>query len=318
MSKRLLSKDYQEFSNELITLHPNDAYHFTLDFCEKNYIKNNHIIEDIIETIRPIYKSRFDVFYSQTLKHGNRIRKSSLEIKFTLYDYEDFEEFKEDFNERFELLSSVYQLPIPSTTNDENYNGFLFNWIDLCLNSINYTIELLKEQRVKELNLSKEVINSVLLQLGRIDFSNLDFNYYQERVNDTSNFEEVENTFNNEPIKEVKEFFKSLYTEVNTGGEKFLTKEEFDNFISRAFQNNNSITPLRLRLKRGDKTRVQYLFFEFKEYCKGGKGTNNEKYITLLTDNFTNYEFATVKGNFDKKPDDIYQLPNLLNNKISS
>ena len=106
------------------------------------------------------------------------------------------------------------------------------------------------------------------------------------------------------PLSIPKDHFK-VFTENNSkNGRPFLTVEQLDAFINKAFCGNQSIPAQKLNNDlKGETIKIQNVFYVF--YCNTVKDyfpTDNcrDKFIRLLTDNFTGWDFDKVKINFSK------------------
>ncbi|SOD98051.1 hypothetical protein [Spirosoma fluviale] len=107
-------------------------------------------------------------------------------------------------------------------------------------------------------------------------------------------------------LDEVRKYFIQLAKNSSKNGNPFLTIEQFEQFINRAFVGEPFTEKLSMNEKTGDKGKVIGLFYLFFTRCtthqpKIGKLDPNatvEKYIRLLTDHFDNWTFDEVKNNF--------------------
>lgn len=118
--------------------------------------------------------------------------------------------------------------------------------------------------------------------------------------------ESRENQFNKMPLDQVKIYFRPLTEGKSKNGKPFLTEEQFCKFIERAFEDMTDVPALTLNLGTGERTTVRGLFYAFyltctldfqfepTRHCK-------EKYVRLLTNHFTNYEYSTVSAGFNTK-----------------
>lgn len=114
-----------------------------------------------------------------------------------------------------------------------------------------------------------------------------------------------ENNFNSMPLDDVRKWFMQLATNKATNNKPYLSLKQVDDFIKRAFIGNKDIPKLSFNMEGGDRMNIQYLFFLYGNYCKNILGIEptrgcKEKYVKLLTDNFTNYDYKTVFGAFHK------------------
>ena len=114
------------------------------------------------------------------------------------------------------------------------------------------------------------------------------------------------NVFNSMPLDEVRKWFTQLVESNSKNGNTFLTSENVDIFIDRAFGGELFAEKLSINEKIGDKANVIGLFHLFYTYCithQSGRGkidpnATAEKYIRLITDYFDNWTFEQVKNNF--------------------
>lgn len=109
------------------------------------------------------------------------------------------------------------------------------------------------------------------------------------------------------PLNVVREHFSVLTTNISKGNKKpFLTNEQFEAFIKRAFLNDKSIEPIILNYsKTKENLFIVKRFYQF--YDKAitddytTRNDSKEKYIKILTDNFSEWEFDKVLQNFGDK-----------------
>lgn len=118
------------------------------------------------------------------------------------------------------------------------------------------------------------------------------------------NVQEKENIFCRAmPLKVPIEHFRVFVDQKNKSGRSYLTESEFISFINRAFLNSKSINMVTLNIGSGEKLFVTKRFYEF--YLKGIEYENSsqckDKYIKLVTDNFTNWTYENLKNNFGNK-----------------
>lgn len=107
------------------------------------------------------------------------------------------------------------------------------------------------------------------------------------------------------PINIPKKHFKILTEENSKNGEPFLTQDQFDNFISRAFLGKTDIELQKINQGSKEKSKIKYLFYQFYqaysfEYFKTDQ--TKDKFIKLLTDNFDGWEIGNVQDNWNKPP----------------
>lgn len=100
-----------------------------------------------------------------------------------------------------------------------------------------------------------------------------------------------------------KNHFRVLTTSSSQNGNPYLSEDQFNDFIKRAFLGKKETDKIELFIKPNNKLKVQYLFYDFyklckKEYCEYEKAI----FVKLLTDNFTNFKYKSVFENFNHKP----------------
>lgn len=108
------------------------------------------------------------------------------------------------------------------------------------------------------------------------------------------------------PLDIPKEHFKILTEKNSKNGEPFLTQDQFNNFINRAFCGKTDL-PLQKfnQAPKGEKLKIQYLFYQFYEnYCFEyfNTGQTKDVFIKLLTENFIGWDYENVHDNFNTKP----------------
>jgi hypothetical protein len=114
------------------------------------------------------------------------------------------------------------------------------------------------------------------------------------------------NNFNKLNIDIVQKYFMQLAENQSKNEISFLTKEEVKTFIDRAFRGNNNAKKVTINVSKGEKTMVWRLFYDFYNDCtmnsefEGTKKDTKGKYVRLLTDNITNWEYQEVFNNFSK------------------
>ena len=131
------------------------------------------------------------------------------------------------------------------------------------------------------------------------------FEIKNNNVGQSVNLTEI-NKFNDMPIKEVREYFGKLYLKKSNNGLAFLEQDKIEVFIKKAFLKEENIEKITINYFKGEKLFVWKLFYEYYIICtdvvsgvESGKHCR-DKYIKLLTDNFTNFIFDDVKRNFYK------------------
>ncbi len=110
------------------------------------------------------------------------------------------------------------------------------------------------------------------------------------------------------PLRIPKDHFK-VFTEKNSkNGKPFLTPEQLDAFIDRAFCGNSNILKQKFNQTVGEKLFIQSVFYEFYyKYCFDYFSTMKcqDNFVRLLTDNFEGWNFKNVKNNFKPRNNHI-------------
>ena len=106
------------------------------------------------------------------------------------------------------------------------------------------------------------------------------------------------------PLEIAREHFKVFVTTESKNGNLFLTNEQLNSFIKRAVEGNKEIEKQTLNWANREKLFLVKRFYQF--YTLAVDRYENttqckEKYIKLLTDNFTNWDFKNIKSNFANK-----------------
>lgn len=107
------------------------------------------------------------------------------------------------------------------------------------------------------------------------------------------------------PIELAVSHFKKLTENNSKNGRPFLTEEQLDVFIKKAFCGVPDLPKQTFNeAPKGDKSKIQYVFREFYDanYDFFGTGQVQDKFIKLLTVNFTDWDFKNVRNNFSKIP----------------
>lgn len=107
------------------------------------------------------------------------------------------------------------------------------------------------------------------------------------------------------PLSIAKEHFIVFTEQKSRNGKLFLTREQFDLFIQKAFSGKTELPKQRFnQAPHREKWFIVKRFYEF--YFMASNEYENtsqcqEKYIKLLTDNFENWEYQDIKNNFSKQ-----------------
>ncbi len=113
-------------------------------------------------------------------------------------------------------------------------------------------------------------------------------------------FKDKENKFNKVPLIQVYKYFMQLAEEPE---KPFLTSAEVFDFIDKSFCCNTEIDKLEFTNTNKKQGLIWKLFHNFYEDCTNStlydttKHTK-EKYVKLITDNFTNWDYRAVYDNF--------------------
>ncbi|UEG50874.1 hypothetical protein LK994_05220 [Ferruginibacter lapsinanis] len=126
-----------------------------------------------------------------------------------------------------------------------------------------------------------------------------------EQEKDLSNSNDSVNVFCNAmPISVPKEHF-AKFTETNSKNNKpFLTNEQLNSFIEKAFYGKTDIKKQTINYGKRERLFIVKRFYEFYLMCSTEYENTTQcqpKYIRLLTDNFINWEFDNIKNNFGNK-----------------
>lgn len=188
---------------------------------------------------------------------------------------------------------------------------------NLILNELDEAIELLTHQdeiepTIKELDKISDLAyqNEDVVKLERVIeiAARIDRQQNLESLINEVQIKPIElpNTFcKSMPLRIPKEHFKKLTIKKSKNGQPFLTNEQFDLFIERAFCGNTTIPKQKMnQAPKGDKLLIQNEFYYFyNNYCFDYFHTMQcqDTFIKLLTDNFEGWDFQNVKNNFTPK-----------------
>tara|TARA_R110002051_G_C8744325_1_gene499492 strand:+ start:1454 stop:2485 length:1032 start_codon:yes stop_codon:yes gene_type:complete len=107
------------------------------------------------------------------------------------------------------------------------------------------------------------------------------------------------------PIKVATTHFNKLTEKNSKNGSPFLTLEQLDVFIKKAFCGVPDLPKQTFNQSpSGEKLMIQYVFREFYDvnWFYFGTGQVQDKFIALLTENFTDWDYKNVRNNFHIKP----------------
>ncbi|RAU81977.1 hypothetical protein [Pontibacter arcticus] len=106
------------------------------------------------------------------------------------------------------------------------------------------------------------------------------------------------------PMQEVIEHFKPLATTLSKhNNQPFLSQEQFNLFLKRAFLNQTGIEQQKINMGNGEKYFVIKRFYQFYSIASVQYESTTQckdKYIRLLSDNFSNWKYEDLKGNFSQ------------------
>jgi hypothetical protein len=191
---------------------------------------------------------------------------------------------------------------------------------------INQTIEELETHKIIAASTNRILFDLVKPQLK---FLKKQLKYYNKKLltepatNDPTNsngkddnnicpYSDYTNIFQKSmPFKIAVNHFKIFTTTNSKNGEPFLTTDQLDIFIKKAFCGTPDLPKQTFnQMPKGEKFIIQYRFREFyeKHWEYFGTGQVQEKFIELLTDNFTDWDYQNVRNNFKTKPKKTIQL----------
>jgi hypothetical protein len=120
--------------------------------------------------------------------------------------------------------------------------------------------------------------------------------------------DEINQKFDCIDLTIIRAFFLSLTTTNNKSGEPYLSIEQLNTFIERAFKGNKNLPKVKFNALYGEYTQIIYLFYIFytisvQHEALGSRSVIKLKYQKLLTDNFENFGTMNhVRDNFHKAP----------------
>lgn len=263
----------------------------------------------------------FYVSYIENNKHLFNSKESLLSMTNEFFD--NFEAYNGELffdAKRLDdmILTNSLMIMRESFTNLETQNAI---W------KINQMIEELQTHKVISESTGRTLFDHVKPQ---IKFLKKQLKYYEKKLlteplimNAVKNLDKVSTTnVNNVDFKSLLEMgntfcrsmpmdipiehFKVLTIKKSKNGKPFLTQDEFEVFIKKAFLGIEGLEKQKFnQAPKGEKFKIQYLFRQFYEnYCYEyfDTGQNQDIFIRLLTDNFKGWDFENVKNNFNTKP----------------
>ncbi len=107
-------------------------------------------------------------------------------------------------------------------------------------------------------------------------------------------FKLKENNFDNVQPDKVINHFKQLVDN------RYITQLNFEIFIKTVFEKNQIVTSKIEIIKPNSKSRVKKIFYTYYETYSTQKYGVQKKYIKLLSDNFTGFDYTSLSTNFSK------------------
>lgn len=224
-----------------------------------------------------------------------RLQKLELDISTQFltdrrYDIEDLENRQvrlSDFN-RF-VSEFFYTTSYPNTD-----KGDAYLYID---DKFYFTSELILQRKV-------EAVRGLIRQIVEITgLTTIDEAVAPPNELSLLDWVEQPNKFNSPmPLLTVRKYFMQLSNSPRKNRGAFLTPDEVNLFVRRAFVKEKGIGEMTLKVGPKDQLYVWKIFYQLYDYCllNHYEDTSQcrEDYIRLLTDNFTNYDFDKVRANF--------------------
>lgn len=307
-------------------LQPSLNLYFNKYFTDKE-IQNGlkKASENIAVSLCYIPKTAFEIKMRETQKEFfEKVTEKSIEKKyfchqikntnistvltFILQDIEDFKrrviiesgydakQYSDAFTKN--LINKLENLQIPELTklilkdfikDTENLDLDMVKWNDSTIKNIDERYRELKRYANNNLN---DYLKNILLK------------------SESQEPQPIQNKVNvfckTMPLSIPQEHFKILTTKNSKNGKPFLTQNQYDIFIKRAFLGENHLQKLKFnQAPKGEKLKIQYLFRQFYknygfEYFNTGQ--TQDIFIKLLTENFIGWDFKNVKNNFKTKP----------------
>lgn len=133
--------------------------------------------------------------------------------------------------------------------------------------------------------------------IDRLDYSNSETEKSALKTDITiGQLECSDKSWNYIPVKSAISHFKILIEKKSKNGKPFLTEKQFINFIQRSFLSKSEIPKEHINLVGGEKGFVIKRFYEFYTLAISQHSLSNKKikFIKLLSDNFTNWEYDKI------------------------
>ncbi len=198
------------------------------------------------------------------------------------------------------FIDGFYDSEVFIATKD-NINNYFYS-SEMQKRSINDFYDLVKKLR-NYIDAKNKLVIVRKYILGKKEPEPIETNTLQEA---TTPFDsETINLFcKSMPLKMVIQHFEVFTQRKSKNGKPFLTEEEFNSFIKRAFLGKEEEPKQTFNMATREKLFLVKRFYQF--YDMSWKEYENtqqcqEKYIRLLTDNFTNWDYQQTKNNFGDK-----------------
>jgi hypothetical protein len=102
------------------------------------------------------------------------------------------------------------------------------------------------------------------------------------------------------PLKTIRKHFEVFYE--NKYRIEFLSKEDTNTFIERAFLGKTSLPKQTFKNMTGKNGLIIYRFKQLYDISLNYEARDRDKYIRILSDNFNGFNFESIKLNFSKPP----------------
>ena len=123
-----------------------------------------------------------------------------------------------------------------------------------------------------------------------------------EKDEDPGRWKDSVNEFNDMDLERVEEFFMQFAEKKCKNGEPFLAKDEVIKFIKRGFCYEDGINEISFN-PLGSRTAIRSLFHTYFTICRNTIESDaqcQDKYVNLLTANFSGWDTDKVRNNFSK------------------
>ena len=285
-----------------------------IEFNDEENLPSEETIEEFVENRKDFYKPYIDrMAFTQKLLEKKKKEKGKEFSDFLNRNY-GWVQMNSIVNDIFALMGDSFsfadfRLLFEDAKNEAEY---CFLQCENKKETGKYFIDLISnelrafEMAILDPELEKEKLDLFKYQMQGL--KNLK-DFLLDTMNSTPapkiellDFKGEENTFNKVPLNKVYKYFLQLAEEPE---KPFLTSEEVHNFIDKAFCNNAKIDKLTFSNINKNQSTVWKLFHNFYDDCT----TNTlyeanrhvkKKYVKLITDNFTNWDYESVHDNFAK------------------